>query len=120
MPSIELDGLEVSVYRSEIDGSLIVDITGPEGRDQEPDGSPALRVWLNESRLYENPLKGEPQLIAIVGNLSDGFKTVGPFDNHDEVSAYSMESPTGTCQPSLYPNGAMERMSRRGDISDET
>lgn len=87
MPSIELDGLEVSVYRSEKDGSLVVDITGPED-DVDDRGVPKLRVWLNEGRLYEYPLKAEPQTVVLMGNLSVGFKAVGPFEDHDEAMSH--------------------------------
>ena len=85
MPSIELDGLEVNLYRSEEDGSLVVDISGPEVNDQDDSGAPKLRVWLNEGRLYENPLKGEPLTAVMVGNLTEGFRAVGPFEDFDEA-----------------------------------
>ena len=111
MPSIELDGLEVNLYRSVEDGSLIVDITGPEALgDQNDDGSPKLRVWLNEGRLYENPLKGEPFSMALVGNLSEGFEAVGPFEDHNEAEAHFRANPTlhPTWIMSLTPPSARE------------
>lgn len=55
MTSIDLDGLEVAIYRSEEDGSLVVDITGPGDDDLNDDLSPILRVWLNEACIYDNP-----------------------------------------------------------------
>lgn len=89
MPSIELDGLEVSVYRSEKDGSLVVDITGPEN-DLDENGVPQLRVWLNEARLYEHPKVGEPFTAVMVGNLTDGYRAVGPFEDFDEATQHCM------------------------------
>lgn len=85
MPSIELDGLEVNLYRSEEDGSLVVDITGPGVNDEDDDGAPKLRVWLNEARLYEYPKVGEPFTAVLMGNLSEGFQAVGPFEDFEEA-----------------------------------
>lgn len=49
--------LEVKVYRSEKDGTRVVDIIGPT--QQEEPAEPLLRVYLNEASLYENPKYGE-------------------------------------------------------------
>jgi len=48
-----MGGLEVSVYRSEKDGALVVDMTGPGDADLNADTSPAIRVYLNKTILYE-------------------------------------------------------------------
>lgn len=87
MPSLEFEGLEVSVYRSEKDGSLVVDISGPGDEDCGEGGIPRLRVWLNEGRLYEHP-PGEPFAAVLVGNLTAGFRAVGPFEDFEEATQH--------------------------------
>lgn len=82
MPSIEFDGLEVSVYRSERDDSLVVDIIGPLDGDLDENGVPKLRVWLNEARLYEHPRR-TPLFCVFVEN-----DCVGSFEDEQEALAY--------------------------------
>lgn len=53
MPSIKHEGLEVFVYRGK-DGSLVVEIVGPEDDDCDVNSSPAIRIWLNEAKIYDN------------------------------------------------------------------
>ena len=50
--STMLDGLTVRVYRSELDGRLVVDIEGPGDSDLDSMGSPVIAVYLNEETLY--------------------------------------------------------------------
>lgn len=91
MPTIELDGLEVSVYRSDDDGVLVVDISGPDkDRDLDGGGVPKLRVWLNEGRLYEHPQKKghEPMKVALIGTFSSGFHAIGPFEDDGEAMSH--------------------------------
>lgn len=62
--AVSLDGLEVEVYRSEIDGRLVVQIDGieePETDDDVTEGNvPACRIYINDGRVYENsPERGE-------------------------------------------------------------
>jgi len=54
--SCELDGLKVSVSRSETDGALVVQIKVTGDLEMDKDGvSPRARVYLNDDNLYENP-----------------------------------------------------------------
>jgi hypothetical protein len=90
MPSIEFEGLEVSVYRSERDNFLIVDITGPKEKDLDEDGAPKIRVNLNEETLFEHPLSAdyEPLVAVMLGNLTEGFTAIGPFEDYDEAQKH--------------------------------
>lgn len=60
-------GIEVEVVRSQEDGKLVVRIDGPE-EDKDlnaKDGSPDIRVWLNEALIYNSGEVGD--------DLSDDF-----------------------------------------------
>lgn len=49
----ELDTLKVSVCRSPDDGVLLVEIIGPTGEaDMNDNGSPRMRIWVNEALIY--------------------------------------------------------------------
>jgi hypothetical protein len=55
-----LDGLQVDVYRSEEDGRLVVDITGPaEEADLTDLGEPKVRIWVNEALIYDDGKVGD-------------------------------------------------------------
>lgn len=49
------EGLEVTVYRSEIDGKLVVDIASPDLADEDHDkwGVPIVRVNVNDEVVWE-------------------------------------------------------------------
>ena len=55
---VEVDGLEVEVYRGE-DGKLVVSVTGPGDEDLNDQGSPDIRVWINEALIYEDGVVGD-------------------------------------------------------------
>jgi len=50
--NLEMDGLEVCLYRSSIDGRLVVDIDSGcvAGSDEHESGVPRLVVYINEQR----------------------------------------------------------------------
>lgn len=50
--TVELDGLQVTVYRSHDDNKLVVDIEGPRDPDTLDTDEPAIRIWLNEALIY--------------------------------------------------------------------
>lgn len=50
---INVDGLEVHVHRSDDDGVLVVQIDGPSDVDVRSDGTPRLRVWINEALIFD-------------------------------------------------------------------
>jgi hypothetical protein len=55
-PNVELDGLEVHLYRGE-DGKLVVEIdsTSLDDKDQHPDAVPNIRIWINEQKIEIAP-----------------------------------------------------------------
>ncbi len=58
--SVELDGLEVWLTRSSIDGVFVVQIVVQPDKDRDENGKPKVRVYLNEVTLSENPPLGRP------------------------------------------------------------
>lgn len=54
-----LDDLEATIMRAE-DGKLVVEIDGPsDGARLLPDGSPDIRVWLNDALIYRDGQTGD-------------------------------------------------------------
>lgn len=54
----EYEDLSVTITRAETDDALVVFIDGPADVDLNPDGSPAIRVHLNDATIYEGrPLR---------------------------------------------------------------
>ncbi len=43
----------------------------------------------NEGYYEVQPEEEEEKAIIVLGNLSDGFQFIGPFDTFDEASAYA-------------------------------
>lgn len=70
--SCELDGLNVSVSRSETDGVLVVQIKVTGDLEMDDDGvSPRARVYLNGDTLYENPTFDLDAFEAKFGKVED-------------------------------------------------
>lgn len=54
--SVELDGVLVEITKSELDGTVVVQIdTGKIAEDSWDKHGPKIRVYLNDGTLYENP-----------------------------------------------------------------
>lgn len=54
-----LDSLEATIMRAE-DGKLVVEIDGPSDDARlRPDGSPDIRVWLNDALIYRDGQTGD-------------------------------------------------------------
>lgn len=66
--SIAHEGLEVEIRRSEVDGRLIVSITGPDEKDATDKSEPDIRIWLNEALIYKHGEVGD--------DLSEGGEKV--------------------------------------------
>jgi hypothetical protein len=47
--------LEIVVYRSPEDGTLVVEIDGSDGARGENANGPVMRVYLNDGPIFENP-----------------------------------------------------------------
>lgn len=68
--SCELDGMEVTLHRSETDNVIIVDIKCTGDLDLDEDGvKPRARIYLNEDTLYENPEFDLDEFEAKYGNV---------------------------------------------------
>lgn len=50
---IEINGIEVHVFESELDGTLTVMIDTPDIGEDE--GGPKIRIYLNDERVFDNP-----------------------------------------------------------------
>lgn len=87
---VELDGLEVEVYRGE-DGKLVVALTGPGDEDLTDEESPDIRIWLNEALIYAH------------GDVGDDLSCTGI--SHPE-SADPVDGPWARCRHSMFFSGA--------------
>ena len=52
---LTLEGLSVSVGRSPLDGTFVIEIDGPGDEDCDDNGAPRMRLYINEENTYENP-----------------------------------------------------------------
>lgn len=57
--TLEFEGLEIEVYRSERDGKIVVGLDGPSERDETEDGEPDIRIWVNEALIYNSGEVGD-------------------------------------------------------------
>jgi len=65
---IDLDSMTIRAYRG-TDRRLVVDIEGPEDEsDNLSNGSPDIRIWLNEALIYANGEVGDDLPMPVYEN----------------------------------------------------
>lgn len=94
------NGLTIYVYPSTAEeGRVVVELETTEGRlhpqavRHDRTGRPQLKVMINEAVISndggEEPVTRDPYNephVVMTGNLSEGFKAVGPFKSFDEAA----------------------------------
>ena len=70
---LHLDGVYVQIYRSKIDKRIVVEISTPDIDESElVEGSPNLRVLINECTIYSSACKECRDTGDTVGNCPHG------------------------------------------------
>jgi hypothetical protein len=101
--TIVLDnGLTIYVYDSlvEPDHRVIVELETDSASElgHDEDGRPQMKVLINEAVISndggEESVTAEPYThVSMVGNLSEGFRAIGPFKSFDEACGHNGSEP---------------------------